>query len=108
MQTGTGHHHRTTRASRDTQPISRFMVVMWRQTTHAAQRVTTTSLARHGVGVPYDHFAAWPATYESQTVPGAGIEPAPSEEEGGLSPPCLPISPPGRVMRSGYSRPCDR
>ena len=37
-------------------------------------------------------------------VPGAGIEPAPPEEEGGLSPPCLPIPPPGRVTCSGYSR----
>jgi hypothetical protein len=29
-------------------------------------------------------------------VPGVGFEPTPSFEEGGLSPPCLPIPPPGQ------------
>jgi hypothetical protein len=37
-----------------------------------------------------------PHTTSSHDVPGVGFEPTPPCGEGGLSPPCLPIPPPGR------------
>jgi hypothetical protein len=42
----------------------------------------------------------------AQMVPGAGIEPAPPVGEGGLSPPRLPVSPPGQwpnTIRDGHA-----
>jgi hypothetical protein len=48
----------------------------------------------------------------SPVVPRAGFEPAPTCVEGGLSPPCLPIPPPGRsvccVARIGLATSADR